>query len=371
METYYTTNMLVSLTSRGNKKFWIGYAVTDGGNYYSRTEYWQELANGLESEHTLSAPKIATIKNEGRSNEVQPREQAVLEIESAYERKRDSGYVSEGESLVPVRPLPMLAHPFEKRKHNIKYPAFVQPKLDGTRMLFDGSVGWSRKGKDYIDEVIEHLKFDCDIDVILDGELMLNQDRFTFQETISAIKKFDPKRTPYLQFHVYDLINPENPDMSFDERYDLLNGLVGHIDNPSIILVDTREITKETDVNDIHGEYVSRGYEGVIIRNMDGLYKDGKRSADLQKFKHFEDNEFIVVDVVDGVGKEEGCAVFICETADGNTFNVRPKGTTEQRQLWYVNRHTLVGNLLTVKYQELTDGGIPRFPVGLTLRDYE
>ena len=29
------------------------------------------------------------------------------------------------------------------------------------------------------------------------------------------------------------------------------------------------------------------------------------------------------------------------------------------------------GKLLTVKFQELTSDGIPRFPVGISFRDYE
>jgi DNA ligase-1 len=31
----------------------------------------------------------------------------------------------------------------------------------------------------------------------------------------------------------------------------------------------------------------------------------------------------------------------------------------------------LIGKRLTVRYQELTDGGVPRFPVGVAVRDYE
>ena len=30
-----------------------------------------------------------------------------------------------------------------------------------------------------------------------------------------------------------------------------------------------------------------------------------------------------------------------------------------------------IGKMLTVKYQELTDDGKPRFPVGINIRDYE
>ena len=371
METYYETELHLALASRGNRKFWQGFAVTDGDNCYTRSESWQLKENGTESKHIVSAPKIATAKNVGRANEVAPREQAILEIKSALGKKRDTGYVTEDEPPTPARPLPMLAHPFEKRKHNIKYPAYVQPKLDGTRMLFDGTVGWSRRGKDYLPEVIAHFACDIPDGILLDGELMLNQDDFTFQQTISAIKKFDKSTSPYLQFNVYDLIDTNNPDRTFIDRYDELTGLVGLVDNDWILLVLTPRIVDEDGVKGMHTIFVDQGYEGAIIRNEDGIYKAGARSANLQKYKHFEDDEFTITDVVDGVGKEVGCAIFICENTSGGTFRARPRGTVETRRRWYVDRAELVGKSLTVRYQELTDDGIPRFPVGISIRDYE
>jgi DNA ligase-1 len=35
------------------------------------------------------------------------------------------------------------------------------------------------------------------------------------------------------------------------------------------------------------------------------------------------------------------------------------------------NKDTFLGKMLTVQYQNLTPDGIPRFPVGLSFRDYE
>jgi DNA ligase-1 len=50
---------------------------------------------------------------------------------------------------------------------------------------------------------------------------------------------------------------------------------------------------------------------------------------------------------------------------------VRPKGTIEDRRDIFKKAQSYVGKKLTVKYQELTDDGIPRFPIGLAIRDYE
>ena len=116
---------------------------------------------------------------------------------------------------------------------------------------------------------------------------------------------------------------------------------------------------------------MAAGYEGVIIRNKKGLYRLATRSEDLQKFKEFEDAEFSIVGFTEGEGNEKGAVIWICETEEKKKFRVRPKGTVDDRKELFKKGQTYVGKMLTVKYQELTDEGIPRFPVGLAIRDYE
>ena len=60
------------------------------------------------------------------------------------------------------------------------------------------------------------------------------------------------------------------------------------------------------------------------------------------------------------------------ETENGSQrFWARPKGTRDERQQLFNTGDKYLGKLLTVRYQELTDDGIPRFPVGVSIRDYE
>jgi hypothetical protein len=59
----------------------------------------------------------------------------------------------------------------------------------------------------------------------------------------------------------------------------------------------------------------------------------------------------------------------VCETADGKEFTVRPRGTMEKRREWFNAGENYVGKSLTVVYQELTEEGKPRFPVGKAVRD--
>ena len=62
--------------------------------------------------------------------------------------------------------------------------------------------------------------------------------------------------------------------------------------------------------------------------------------------------------------------IFTVVTDDGKAFNVRPRGTVEQRRVWLEETDNLTGALLTVRYQELSEDSIPIFPVGIAIRDY-
>lgn len=375
METYFETEVHIALTSNGLKKFWKGYTITDGENHFSQSESWQLKANGEESKHILSVPSQAETKNVGRANEVLPCEQAILEITADLAKKRDKGYRLASEKGAAIRHIPMTAHKFIDHKKKIKYPAYAQPKLDGTRMLYDNESGWSRGNKDYIEECIAHFKNTNPMNIELDGELMLNQDTFTFQETISAIKRFQVGLSDQLEYHVYDLINLNDSNQPFKDRYRLLTQYVSEVQSEGITnikLVETTVVNNEYEFQAAHDHWVSLGYEGAMIRNMDGQYKINHRSYDLQKYKAFFDSEYTIIGAKDGTGRDAGCVTWIClDEPSGETFDCTPKGTLEMKSDWWNNRESYYGKKLTVRYPNLTDRGIPRFPVGVAIRDYE
>jgi len=133
----------------------------------------------------------------------------------------------------------------------------------------------------------------------------------------------------------------------------------------------TDECATSEDVKRLHADYVAEGYEGLILRNKAGLYTVDHRSKDLQKYKEFLDEEFVVTGFTVGVGVEAGCVLWTCQTAEGKEFSCRPKGTHESRQEAVATAAAQIGKKLTVRFQEWTDDKKPRFPVGLAIRDYE
>ena len=135
----------------------------------------------------------------------------------------------------------------------------------------------------------------------------------------------------------------------------------------SSVVLDSEEHAKEE-----YNNYLKLGYEGMMIRNTESLYQE-KRSYDLQKFKPFEDDEFPIVGIEEGRGKLRGhVAAFVCEGKDGNTFKAKLDGNTSFLKECFNNSGLWEGKKLTVRYQGLTTkSGVPRFPVGKSIRDYE
>ena len=275
---------------------------------------------------------------------------------------------------------PMLAKSFDKDKHN-KYPYMCQPKLDGVRCVaskVDGNVILeTRTGKKI--EVLEHIKLmlskiDFPENIKLDGELGsfgLNPE-LTFQQATGIIKRKTPDPLEkHIEYHLYDLYDEDNKTLEFIERWEILNSLIP--DNLSHIkLCDMKMVYDINEIEETHKTYVEEGYEGLIIRSQDGKYEPDHRSSSLLKLKSFKDDEFEIVGFKEGKGNDKNTIIFTCQTKDNyRLFEVRPRGTRDERIKMFKNGNNYIGKKLTVKYFELTDEGIPRFPVGIAVRDYE
>ena len=286
---------------------------------------------------------------------------------------------------------PMLAQPFKTSKKLTPSEVFVQPKLDGVRMIWDGGCGYSRNQKPLIipDRIVHYLTTNFS-GIPLDGELY--SDILTFEELISTVRGqnsvFDSSSVSY---HVFDT---PIPNEVFDTRHKKLLDLrysIGIVE-----LVETIKVPYSSDINELN-IYGGELYEGTMVRFPDGLYEFGKRSKYLQKIKLFLENEFKIVGytplirydkaiVPEGTSgskryadgrsykdinpkPQELVGTLVCETVSGKKFEVGSGLTQVQRKEYY---HCLPTNqYATVIYQELTSDGIPRFPRFKTLRNYE
>ena len=320
------------------------------------------------------ARKTATGKNVGRSNETTPEDQAILEMKSMHKKKLDGKYSTTLKGAKQEVFLPMLASSFDKRKDKVTYPVDVQPKLDGVRCLayWDGdSVKlMSRGGKQWecCNHIVEELMKILPKGMVLDGELYIHGK--SFQEITKLVKKWRPESVDIV-FHVYDV--PKEPDGAIrpvwaDRRWSLESLMEPFEECDSLEVVDTHLANTEEDVYKLQSQFLEEGYEGAIVREFDGEYRFGYRSNKLLKVKNFMDKEYEIVDYTTGVGRFEGCIIWICKTDNGDEFKVVPQGTMEERKATYDTAGEHIGELLKVKFFELTDDNIPRFPVGIGIR---
>jgi DNA ligase-1 len=137
---------------------------------------------------------------------------------------------------------------------------------------------------------------------------------------------------------------------------------------PAFEVVKTEEVKNVAEFKTKFTEYIQEGYEGIMLRNKKGLYVNN-RSHDLQKYKEFEEAEFVIVGFEEARGRDVGSVLWICATSTGDKFDCRPIGSLEHRSELFRNAPNYVGKLLTVKYQELSEYGIPRFPSGKAIRE--
>ncbi len=344
---------------------------------------WSEGADvvteyGLVDGAKQLARKTARPKNVGRANATTAEEQALLEARSMWRHKRDRKYFESVEEAMGELIRPMLAHDFAKRREkHIDYPAFVQPKLDGVRALafWDGGrvEVMSRSGKSWralgtVEHIAAALERVLPRRLIFDGEVYAHGE--TFQETTRLVKKYREGRSEKLFLHVYDVVDRDALDMPFKERYaNYLRPLPEKLAAPQPLeVVRTELVDREEEVFERQREFVEFGYEGAILRTADGVYQYGARSFDLLKVKSFMDAEYEIVGHKDGVGKFAGAVIWVCRLPDGRTFDVVPRGSMEERRRWFLEGEKYHGSLLNVRYFEVSEDGVPRFPVGAGIR---
>ena len=327
-------------------------------------------------------------KNVGRSNETSPAEQALSEATSQWKKKLKSGYTKtlkeskEGKidaEFVAGGIEPMLAHKFNDHAAKIVFPAIMQPKLDGIRCIAiirkEKCTLWSRTRKaiNSMPHIVTEIErqFKGREDCTLDGELYNHSYKDKFEEIVSLVRPDAPKTGHgVVQYHIYDTATPI---LTFQERSAFL---ARHIKpNNILVLVDTVPIvfmstSKDDGVGEAFVKYRKMGYEGAMIRNAQSLYEN-KRSYGLQKIKEFDDAEFEIIGVEAGRGRMSECAIFCCVTKKGDNFNCKMEGSLDSLKAYLTKPKSVIGKKLTVRYQGMTNGNVPRFPIGVIVRDYE
>ena len=366
----------------GKVRLWSISAIFNNidNTYWINIEYGQK-----DGKITYNEKEVREGKNIGKKNETSIEQQTILICDKTFKDKKEKEEYTENidDDKTDKSFAPMLADKWEpnsktKRKVDITFPCFIQPKLDGIRCLTylkDGKiVNQSRQLKyfnnlTHINSELENI-LKKNPDLVLDGELY-NHD-IVFNQIAGIVKKEklkdeDFEKLKQIQYHIYDCFF-ENKNLSFNERNKFLQSLKDNMKYVKIVSTDTCK--SKDDVIVFHSKFLLDKYEGAILRNSDSLY-EFRRSKHLQKFKTFSDDEFEIIDFKEGTGHDLGTVIWKCKTKDGKEFDVRPIGSVQERSELFKNGKQCIGKMLTLTYQELSEFGVPRFPVGKTIRDYE
>jgi DNA ligase-1 len=288
-------------------------------------------------------------------------------------------------NIVPVFKV-ALANPYHPKRVDFETEEWLgSRKLDGVRCICrkegDSVNFYSRNGKEFL--TLGNLEKEVQKipgDFILDGEVCLvdqngNED---FQGIMKEIRRKNHTiQTP--KFFVFDYLTLEEFDnhsgtTPLTERlrngYDLLPE---NINSSVLEFLQQETISNDQQFTEMAKDAEEAGFEGIMVRKNVGY--EGKRSHNLLKVKKFHDDEYTVLECINGTIRwtennqqvEKECLSSIIIEHKGNRVSVGSGFSKEQREYYLNNHDELIGKTVTIQYFEESqnqNGGYSlRFPV--------
>lgn len=369
---------LYKQTSSGKIQYWE-VTVAEHPDHSHGYDIWTDFGQvGGKPQRTVDS--VFEGKNKGKKNETTPEQQANLKAKQMWDKKAKSGYVEnldqaeQGDTNLPGIE-PMLAFPIEDKEKYVKFPAWIQPKLDGFRCIAivkDGVVTLYSRSRKVI-TTVPHINLQIQLafktDIILDGELYNHELKEDFPRLSGIIKRDEVHEDSQLiQYHIYDVVDQK---LSWADRNYDVSVTLDKLPMPHLKVVPSKRAHSREQLEENFAEFLVDGYEGLMYRDVDAGYDNKvKRSPTLLKVKTMMDAEFKVVGVAEGNGKLMGKAgSLICVMENGTFFDVKMKGTIASLEDYLVNFYKYDGKMLTVQFQGYLPSGTPRFPVGLRFRE--
>lgn len=285
---------------------------------------------------------------------------------------------------------PMLAVEAPKA---LVFPLYASAKLDGVRCVVSDGVALSRTLKAipnaYVQQVLSHAMLHG-----LDGELIVGPAfaEDVYRQTSSGVMSQDGE--PDFTFHVFDYYTL--PDVPYSKRLSDLQSWFRANPFPRCTLLEQKLIENEEQLLAYEQEMLGLGYEGLILRNLNGIYKHGRSTARegyLLKLKRFSDGEARIVGFeelmhnaneaqLDELGHTKRSshqenlvpmdtlgALHVEDCVTGVAFKIGTGYTAQHRKHIWQQRDRLVSAIVKYKHFEIGVKDAPRFPVWLGFRD--
>lgn len=377
--------------------------------------YWSE--NGtLDGKMSIHVPSFGRATNVGKKNERNSLLTAIIAARKKYNDRLNKGAVLSLDELESTgapskkaeskgsgaRIFPMLAHVYGD--YPIKYPCYVQPKLDGVRAVIrliatkEGPQSlqqveiYSRNLKDFDasheelkKELLPYLEVTLDDEtgehLYLDGEFYAH--KTALQDVVGMTRGATHKPAKDFKFHIFDAFYPSKLDMDQTGRMKLLDGFFKGVSDPKYFTrVPTFEVANAREADRMYQQFLDDKFEGMMYRVNGCPYSGGYkvsstlRSKCLLKRKPFFESEFLIEDFTSGKkGEATNFVIWICKTPKGKQFHVKPEGTDQERRRWLeearLDFSKFKGQKITVRYQDLSKDGVPLRALGIMAKEEE
>ena len=231
----------------------------------------------------------------------------------------------------------------------------MSEKLDGIRAYWNTKELLTRKGnKIYAPKwFIKSLP-----NFELDGELWTKRDDF---ENIQSIV-MDMKPSKKWKEITYNIFEVPKQKGDFLSRLELAQKYIKKEKLQHIKVIKQIKIKNKAHLEEFMNEIISKKGEGVIVKNPDLEYFQG-RSSNILKVKKFSDmeGEVIGINISQNTGVLKSLKV---KLENGITFNLGTGFTKKQREDSFT-----VGTIVSFKYYGFTKNGKPKFASFLRVRE--
>jgi DNA ligase-1 len=288
----------------------------------------------------------------------------------------------------------MLADDSKKHEKKMTGEVYVEPKLDGVRVITvcdverDEVKMYSRNGKELnnfpkILEQFDSMLDQLDQSMVFDGEVMSDD----FQTLMREIHRKGGAKTDDAVLNLFDCLPLEHfkeggSNNTLAQRKQWLDGyrFGPNISRVEHILIDLDDEDGQKQFADYNRLCIDKGFEGIMIKPITGVY-ECKRSSLWLKVKPFIEVSLTVKAVEEGTGRNEGrLGALIVEGTDDGKFirtNVGSGLSDDDRTEYWKSKEKLIGQIVEVRAdaitqnQDATDEYSLRFPRFLRFRGFE
>jgi DNA ligase-1 len=253
------------------------------------------------------------------------------------------------------------------------YPCYIQPKIDGVRVVYINGEYFSRNGKLVPNKnVKKHFNIN-DNSLVLDGEFYCHG--MTFEEIYSIFASEDKDIPEGIKYNLFNVMTPiewnnQKCRTSYTDQLKIMQEFAKNYDN--ITVVPAYICGSETEVKAMYEKFLSQGYEGAMVRNIETTYEWRRTRVSegiLVKLKPFDHADCIIKEVYEGTGKNAGMAGGLTIDYNGKVQDCALKLSEEKKIEMWNDKEDYIGKLCRILYTSKTTDGALRFPRYISLRD--